>query len=73
VGRVIFNSVVPSELGFVNTPVSKKELVGLVDRCYRELGVNRTVIFLDEVKRLGFRFATVAGLSISKRFLAFPT
>lgn len=65
VGRVIFNSVVPVELGFVNTPVSKKELVSLVDRCYRELGVNRTVTFLDEIKRLGFRYATVAGLSIS--------
>jgi DNA-directed RNA polymerase subunit beta' len=40
VGRVIFNSVVPSELGYVNGPVTKKELVSLVDRCYRELGVN---------------------------------
>jgi DNA-directed RNA polymerase subunit beta' len=61
VGRVIFNSVVPPELGYVNTAVSKKELVSLVDRCYRELGVNRTVTFLDEIKRLGFRYATEAG------------
>ena len=65
VGRVIFNEVVPKELGFVNQSVSKKELVGLVDRCYRELGLPRTVRFLDEVKRLGFRYATQAGLSIS--------
>jgi DNA-directed RNA polymerase subunit beta' len=61
VGRVIFNSVVPPELGYVNTAVSKKELVSLVDRCYRELGVNRTVTFLDEIKRLGFRYATWRG------------
>jgi DNA-directed RNA polymerase subunit beta' len=65
VGRVLFNEVVPPELGFVNTSVSKKELVGLVDRCYRELGNHRTVTLLDEVKRLGYRFATHAGLSIS--------
>jgi DNA-directed RNA polymerase beta' subunit len=65
VGRVIFNEVVPQELGFVNQPVTKKELVGLVDRCYRELGLVRTVRFLDEIKRLGYRYATEAGLSIS--------
>ena len=65
VGRVIFNEVVPPELGYLNQPISKKELVGLVDRCYRELGVSRTVVFLDEVKRLGYRYATRAGLSIS--------
>ncbi len=65
VGRVIFNEVVPKALGYVNQAVSKKELVGLVDRCYRELGLSRTVTFLDEIKRLGFRFATQAGLSIS--------
>ncbi|MBK6879208.1 MAG: DNA-directed RNA polymerase subunit beta' [Elusimicrobia bacterium] len=65
VGRVIFNEVVPEELGFVNQAVTKKELVGLVDRCYRELGLVRTVRFLDEIKRLGYRYATEAGLSIS--------
>jgi DNA-directed RNA polymerase subunit beta' len=65
VGRVIFNEVVPTELGFLNGPVSKKDLGHLVDRCYRELGPHRAVVFLDAVKRLGYRFATQAGLSIS--------
>ncbi|MGQ0645355.1 MAG: DNA-directed RNA polymerase subunit beta' [Elusimicrobiota bacterium] len=65
VGRVLFNEVVPRELGYINTGVSKKELVSLVDRCYRELGAWRTVVLLDEIKRLGYRFATLAGLSIS--------
>ena len=65
VGRIIFNEVIPPELGFVNTAVSKKELVVLVDRCYRELGNHRTVVLLDAVKKLGYRYATMAGLSIS--------
>jgi DNA-directed RNA polymerase subunit beta' len=65
VGRVIFNQVVPPELGYINTNVSKKELVTLVDRCYRELLPYRTVQLLDDVKKLGYRFATQAGLSIS--------
>ncbi len=65
VGRVLFNNVVPKELGYVNTNVSKKELVNLVDRCYRELGAFRTVTLLDQIKKIGYRFATVAGVSIS--------
>ena len=65
VGRVIFNQVIPKGLGYINQPVGKKELSGLVDRCYRELGPSHTVKFLDEVKRLGFRYATMAGMSIS--------
>ena len=52
-------------MGYVNQAVGKKELSGLVDRCYRELGPSQTVKFLDQVKRLGFRYATIAGLSIS--------
>jgi DNA-directed RNA polymerase subunit beta' len=64
-GRVIFNQLVPKELGFINTSISKKELVSLVDRCYRELGASRTAALLDNIKKLGYRFATQAGLSIS--------
>jgi len=65
VGRIILNEVVPPELGYINGNVSKKELVNMVDRCYRELGASRTVRLLDEIKKLGYRFATQAGLSIS--------
>ncbi|HOW28951.1 MAG TPA: DNA-directed RNA polymerase subunit beta' [Elusimicrobiota bacterium] len=72
VGRVIFNGVVPKELGHVNTVVTKKELASLVDRCYRELGTYRTVQFLDGVKQLGFRYATRAGLSISVADMHIP-
>jgi DNA-directed RNA polymerase subunit beta' len=65
VGRAIFNEIVPRELGYINTNVSKKELVGLIDRCYRELGNHRTVTLLDSIKRVGYRYATHAGVSIS--------
>ncbi len=65
VGRILFNQAVPTELGYLNQYMGKKDLTVLVDRCYRELGPSRTVTLLDEVKRLGYRFATRAGLSIS--------
>jgi DNA-directed RNA polymerase subunit beta' len=72
VGRVIFGAVVPPELGHVNTMMGKKELAELVDRCYRTLGQARTVMLLDDLKNLGFRFATLAGLSISIEDMIVP-
>ena len=65
VGRIILNDHVPQELGYINKVLTKKELAELVERCYKELGQARTVILLDDIKKLGFKFATRAGLSIS--------
>src|ERR671937_726665 len=64
VGRVLFNEVVPPELRFVNQELKKKEVTNLVARCYNSLGNEETVRFLDELKDLGFRYATLSGLSI---------
>ena len=72
VGRVLFNSVIPAELGHVNNTMGKKELTELVDRCYRTLGHARTVQLLDDLKTIGFRYATRAGLSISIEDMLIP-
>src|SRR6202142_1188648 len=72
VGRVLFNSVIPPELGHVNANMGKKELAELVDRCYRTLGHARTVTLLDDLKTIGFRYATRAGLSISIEDMLIP-
>ena len=65
VGRSIFNSVVPDKLGYININIKKKEISALVDRCYRELGGYETAKFLDAIKKLGYTYATKAGMSIS--------
>ncbi|MFH1239411.1 MAG: DNA-directed RNA polymerase subunit beta', partial [bacterium] len=65
VGRVIFNEIIPEELRFVNHTVSKKELSELIYKCYIELGNYQTVVLLDKVKEMGFKYATLSGLSIS--------
>ncbi len=65
VGRVLFNEIVPPELGYINSAQGKKELSQLVERCYKTLGHYRTVLLLDDLKRMGYHFATIAGLSIS--------
>jgi len=73
VGRTLFNEVVPEPLRFVNHELKKKEVTALVGRCYNLLGNEVTVQFLDELKDLGFRYATLSGLSIGIDDMHVPT
>ncbi|MBI4413609.1 MAG: DNA-directed RNA polymerase subunit beta', partial [candidate division NC10 bacterium] len=63
-GRVLFNEILPPELRFMNQEMSKRELTRLVAQCYYLLGNTQTVRLLDALKDLGFRYATLAGVSI---------
>ncbi len=64
VGRVILNDVLPKEMPFINGLLKKKGLGQLVQYCYLKFGLQTTVQMLDEVKKLGFLYATRAGISI---------
>jgi DNA-directed RNA polymerase subunit beta' len=64
VGRVILNDVLPDEMPFINGLLKKKGLTQLVQFCYLKYGLQTTVGMLDEVKKLGFLYATRAGISI---------
>jgi DNA-directed RNA polymerase subunit beta' len=64
VGRVILNDVLPDEMPFVNGLLKKKGLSQLVQYCYLKFGLPVTVNMLDQVKSLGFLYATRAGISI---------
>ncbi len=63
-GRVIFNTIVPKTLGYQNYPLRKKRLSELVLDCYKKVGLEATVQFLDDMKNLGFGNATKAALSM---------
>lgn len=63
-GRVFFNTIVPKELGFQNYSLPKKKLSELVMQCYKKVGLEATVRFLDNLKSLGFTEATKAALSM---------
>src|SRR4029079_9420570 len=63
-GRVIFNTVIPKELGFVNRVMDRKGLKALIAQCYRELGPAATTSLVDGIKTLGFHYATMAGITI---------
>jgi DNA-directed RNA polymerase subunit beta' len=72
VGRVLFNEIVNPALGFVNVTLDKKRIGAVIADCYKKLGHNETVQFLDRVKQLGFRHATLAGISIAMSDLMQP-
>lgn len=63
-GRVLFNTIVPKELGFQNYSLPKKKMSDLVLQCYKKAGLETTVRFLDNVKTLGFTEATKAAVSM---------
>jgi DNA-directed RNA polymerase subunit beta' len=64
VGRVILNDHLPEEMPFINGLLKKKGLTQLVHYCYLKFGLQVTVGMLDEIKSLGFDYATRAGISI---------
>ena len=63
-GRVIFNTIVPDELGFQNYSLRKKKLGDLILLIYKTMGLERTVKFLDDLKAVGFEEATKSGISM---------
>ena len=65
VGRIIFNSIIPEGVEFVNKLINKKKLTQVVSNTYFLAGNFQTVIFLDQLKDLGFGMATVSGASIA--------
>src|SRR5438046_5920904 len=71
-GRVIFNQIWPTELGFFNKAAGKKQLSDIIWRCYQVAGPAATVATLDKLKELGFTEATKAGISIGISDMIIP-
>ena len=72
-GRVIFNTIVPKQLGFQNYVLRKKRLSELVLECYKKIGLETTVRFLDKMKNLGFAEATKAAISMGTSDVKVPS
>jgi DNA-directed RNA polymerase subunit beta' len=72
VGRVIFNDHLPEEMPYINGLMKKKGLQNLVNYCFLRFGHANTVQMLDELKELGFMYATKAGISIGIDDLVTP-
>ncbi len=71
-GRLIFNSFIPKELGYINETVGKKQLTELIADSFEKCGGKRTAILGDDLKRLGFTYATRSGLSMAASDMIIP-
>lgn len=73
-GRVLLWDIIPKGLPYelINKVIKSKDLSALIDACYRKNGAKSTVIFSDRLMYLGFKFATVSGVSIGVDDLLVP-
>ncbi|MBQ4296528.1 MAG: DNA-directed RNA polymerase subunit beta', partial [Prevotella sp.] len=72
VGRVIVNGIIPEEVGYVNTVISKKSLRDIIANVIKSVGFARACEFLDGIKNLGYRMAYLAGLSFNLDDIIIP-
>ncbi|MCL4138678.1 UNVERIFIED_CONTAM: hypothetical protein GTU68_024726 [Idotea baltica] len=74
IGRAIVSEILPKGMEFENVDcnLSKKNISKLINLCYRKLGLKESVIFADQLMYLGFRFATLAGVSIGIEDMVIP-
>ncbi len=66
VGRALLVEILPKGLSFdlINVDMTKKAISGVINACYRQLGLKETVIFADQLMYMGFHYATRSGVSI---------
>ena len=85
IGRIIFNDIIPQTLGYVDRtkpenafrqeiefPVRKKEIGQIIDMCIEKFGIPRTAVMLDDIKRLGYKYSTVSGITVSVSDMEVP-
>ncbi len=74
-GRMLFFEIVPAEITFpmINKDMTKKELSKIIEFSYKKAGKRATVVFLDNLEKLGFHFATISGISICMADMHIPS
>lgn len=63
-GRFLFNEIFPSDFSFQDEPMTKKKLATVMAQVYVRYGQSKSAEIADDLKTLGFRFATDSGLSM---------
>jgi len=74
VGRALLSDILPKGLSFdlVNRDMTKKAISGVINACYRNVGLKETVVFADQLMYTGFHYATRAGVSIGVDDMVVP-
>ena len=71
-GRVIFNQILPKGFRFVNEVLDKRRVSEIISECYKQFGHSAVIDLLDNIKDLGFEYATLGGISIAVDDLKIP-
>ena len=84
-GRIIFNSYIPQNLGFIdrdirenvnqyelNTLIGKKEIKKILNACMEVYGMDKLAVILDDIKTLGFKYSTISGITVSVDDMTMP-
>jgi len=74
-GRILFSEILPKAIPFsmVNRDITKKEIGKLIEYAYKMAGKRETVVFLDNLEKLGFHYATKSGISICMDDMHIPS
>ncbi len=72
-GRCVFNDSLPEKMPFYNYPMGSKALSQVINDCHEFVGRYATVDLLDIIKQLGFKYATLAGLSMCITDMRIPS
>ncbi|MDD4804445.1 MAG: DNA-directed RNA polymerase subunit beta' [Candidatus Pacebacteria bacterium] len=73
VGRLLFNSVLPSDYPFVNKEVDKKQMSKIIDDLIIQHGPDKIAPIMDKIKNFGFKYATVSGVTWGLDDVQIPT
>ncbi|MFM7177567.1 MAG: DNA-directed RNA polymerase subunit beta' [Bacteroidota bacterium] len=72
VGRVLFNQVVPKDVGYINELLTKKSLRDIISQVLKRTGIAKASAFLDDIKELGFKMAFKGGISFNLNDVMIP-
>ena len=72
IGRILFNQVVPKEVGYINTLLKKKNLRDIIGVIMKKAGADKAAVFLDDIKALGYQMAFKGGLSFNLDAVLIP-
>jgi DNA-directed RNA polymerase subunit beta' len=72
VGRCIFNDILSKEMPFYNITMSQKKISRVISDCFEFVGSAETIDLLDRIKDLGFKYATLSGMSFGLTDLKIP-
>ena len=72
VGRIILNEAFPSDYAYRNEQMSKKKLTAVIEEIHQRYGYEKTAMVLNRIQAIGFRYATISGISWGYQDLPVP-